>query len=56
MKIPLDGFWGGSHAHKEAATRKQLQELRKAGYGTAFPNTLANRVRASMAMKGKRMG
>lgn len=54
MKMKLVGFWGGSPAHKEAVRKKELQELRKSGYGTAFKvSTLADRVRASMAMKHK---
>ncbi len=53
MKMPLVGFWGGSHAHEEAARKKELQELRKLGYGTAFPNALADRVHASMEMRRK---
>ncbi len=51
------GFLGGSNAHKEAATKKDLQERRKAGYGTLAemnaPSTLADRVRESLAMKRK---
>ncbi len=51
------GFWAGSEAHKEAATKKDLQERKKAGYGTLAemnaPSTLADRVRESLAMKRK---